>query len=127
MVFKRELRPRVVDGTITQTVRIWTNPHVKAGGRYRFEDGWICVTSVREITLGDIDTTMAKRSGFGSVIELLRVAKHGAGSNIYLIDFYYEPDSATSVTKKGADAGAPGRTTRKPARTTSARNRKSPA
>jgi hypothetical protein len=124
MVFKRELRPRVVDGTITQTVRIWTSPHVKAGGRYRFEDGWLCVTAVREITLGDINTAMAKRSGFGSVIELLRVAKHGAGSHIYLIDFYYEPNTATPVTKKGA---ARGQADRKPPPSTRVRSRKSSA
>ncbi len=124
MVFKRELRPRVVDGTITQTIRIWTSPHVKAGGRYRFEDGHLCVTAVREITLGDINAAMAKRSGFDNVIELLRVAKHGAGCKFYLIDFHYEPNNSNSVKDKVVTARIPGRATRKLGRKT---NPKSPA
>jgi hypothetical protein len=32
----------------------------------------------------------ARRSGFAGVIDLLKVAKHGAGENVYLIDFRYK-------------------------------------
>jgi len=39
------------------SIRIWTRPHVKVGGRYRIEDGHIVVDSstpmqVRDITRG---------------------------------------------------------------------------
>lgn len=35
MQFSRELRPRVADGTITLSYRLWTRPQVKVGGVYR--------------------------------------------------------------------------------------------
>lgn len=76
-------------GTITCSVRIWQRPHVKAGGRYRMDDGAIEVESIREITKSEITHDLARRSGFESVAELLKVAKHGPGENIYLIEFRY--------------------------------------
>ena len=56
-------------------------------------DGFIEVTSVRRITLADITPEMARRSGFAGVVDLLKVAKHGPGENVYLIDFEYHADS----------------------------------
>ena len=47
MLFASELRERIRQGRITCSVRIWTRPHVKVGGRYRMEHGEIEVTSVR--------------------------------------------------------------------------------
>ena len=35
MVFSKDLRERVRRGRITCSVRIWTRPHVKVGGRYQ--------------------------------------------------------------------------------------------
>jgi hypothetical protein len=51
--------------------------------------GWIEVTSVKETTLDDITPALARRSGFLGVVDLLKVAKHGKGENVYLIDFEY--------------------------------------
>ena len=36
---------------------------------------------------------LAKRSGFAGVVDLLKVAKHGPGENVYLIEFEYHPDT----------------------------------
>lgn len=55
-------------------------------------DGFIEVTSIRRITLAEITPELAKRSGFAGVIDLLKLAKHGPGENVYLIDFEYFPD-----------------------------------
>jgi hypothetical protein len=33
--FSRELRPRVADGSITVSYRLWSRPQVKVGGTYR--------------------------------------------------------------------------------------------
>ena len=52
-------------------------------------EGFIEVTSIRRITIADITPDLAKRSGFSGVIDLLKVAKHGPGENVYLIDFVY--------------------------------------
>jgi hypothetical protein len=92
MMFAKRLRERVIGGEITCSVRIWRRPHVKAGGRYRLGAGAIEVTSIREIEFADITPALARRSGFEGVVDLLKVAKHGRGETIYLVEFEYRPD-----------------------------------
>ncbi|HMG47762.1 MAG TPA: hypothetical protein VK614_09910 [Allosphingosinicella sp.] len=91
MMFAKRLREGVREGRITCSVRIWNRPHVKPGGVYRMGDGHIIVESIRSIALGDITGELARRSGFKGVVDLLKVAKHGSGTNVYLIEFQYLP------------------------------------
>ena len=77
-------------GEITCSVRIWKSPRVKVGHRYGLGAGFINVTSIRRIELADITPALARRSGFAGVVDLLKVAKHGAGENVYLVEFVYE-------------------------------------
>jgi hypothetical protein len=91
MMFAKRLRDGVRRGEITCSVRIWTRPHVRAGGRYRMEDGEIEIDSIEAIGLPDITPALARESGFLGVLDLLKVAKHGRGENIYLIRFRYLP------------------------------------
>jgi hypothetical protein len=53
------------------------------------EGGYIEVQSIRPITLGDVTPELARRSGFKGVVDLLKLAQHGPGRNIYLIEFRY--------------------------------------
>ena len=96
MQFTRRLRPGVRDGSITCSVRIWQRPRVKAGGLYPMEEGHILVESVREIALEDVTGDLARRSGFLGVVDLLRVAKHGSGEKVYLVEFEYLPPDASA-------------------------------
>jgi hypothetical protein len=89
MMFTKRLRGPVMLGEITCSVRIWQRPHVKVGGRYPLGPGAIHVTSVREIVLEDVTPELARRSGFEDVEDLLSVAKHGPGENVYLVEFEY--------------------------------------
>lgn len=89
MLFAKRLREGVRRGEITCTVRIWTRPHVRAGGRYRMEEGEIEVDSIEPIGFPDITPELARASGFLGVLDLLKVAKHGRGDRIYLIRFHY--------------------------------------
>ena len=59
--------------------------------RYRMESGEIEVDSIEAIGLPDITPELARESGFLGVLDLLKVAKHGRGDNIYLIRFHYLP------------------------------------
>jgi hypothetical protein len=61
------------------------------------EEGQIEVDSVLPITYADITPQLARESGFKSVIDLLKVAKHGPGENVYLIRFHYVPASAADA------------------------------
>jgi hypothetical protein len=91
MVFARRLREGVVRGEITSSIRIWTSPHVTVGKRYRMGEGEIEIESIVPIGFPDITPELARESGFLGVIDLLKVAKHGKGSNMYLIRFHYIP------------------------------------
>jgi len=90
MMFTKRLRAPIVRGEVTCSVRIWQRLQVKVGGRYPLEHGHIRVTKIRQIGLSDITPELARRSGFAGVVDLLKVAKHGKGENVYLIDFEFE-------------------------------------
>jgi hypothetical protein len=91
MMFAKRLREGVRRGEITCSVRIWTRPRVTVGKRYRMEEGEIEVDSITPIGLPDITPELARESGFLGIVDLLKVAKHGKGTNIYLIRFHYRP------------------------------------
>jgi hypothetical protein len=87
--FIRALRDPIRRGEITTTVRLWQRPHVKVGGRYALPPGEILVTKVFEVSLADITPELARRSGFVGVVDLLRIAKHGPGRRVFVIEFRY--------------------------------------
>jgi len=89
MVFTKRLREGVRRGEITCSVRFWTRPHVTVGSRYPMEEGEIEVDSIDTIGFPDITPELARESGFLGLIDLLKVAKHGKGENIYLVRFHY--------------------------------------
>ena len=91
MLFAKRLREGIRRGEITCTVRIWAQPRVKIGGRYRMEEGEIEVDSIEPIGLLDITPELARESGFLGVLDLLKVAKHGRGDRVFLIRFHYLP------------------------------------
>ncbi len=94
MQFTKHLREGVRRGEITSSVRIWKQPRVKGGGRYKLERGEIEVDSLERITLDDVTPELARRSGFKGVVDLLKVAKHGAGEQVYLVKFHYLPGAS---------------------------------
>jgi hypothetical protein len=88
--FVKHLRDRVRSGEVTCSVRIWMQPHVKVGGRYALPPGEVVVDALREIEPRDLTRALARRSGFQDVADLLKVAKHGHGQHIFLVEFHYE-------------------------------------
>ena len=90
MQFAKELRDRVMRGEITCSIRVWQSPRVKVGGRYRLGAGHVVIDRVMPMTFDDITPALARKSGFASVPELLRTAVHGAGRNVYLVEFHFE-------------------------------------
>lgn len=100
MLFTKFLRDGIRSGAITRTVRVWQRPHVTAGKRYVFEGGEIEIDSILQIVYDDITPELARDCGFKGVDDLLKVAKHGRGENVYVIDFHYIP--ATRATLRPA-------------------------
>ena len=89
MQFAKPLRDRIRTGEIKCSVRIWRSPRVKLGGLYRMGEGHVRVDSIKPIDITDITGELARRSGFQGVVDLLKMARHGSGTNVYLIEFTY--------------------------------------
>jgi hypothetical protein len=96
MTFTKRLHGPIMAGEVTCSVRIWRTPRVKLGGRYRLGDGAVEVTGLREIGWEDITPALARRSGFAGVVDLLKIAKHGAGERVFLVDFEYHAEASAS-------------------------------
>ena len=91
MLFAKRLREGVRSGAITCSVRIWKSPRVTVGRRYAMEDGEIEIDSIEPLSIQEITGDLARESGFLGVIDLLKVAKHGRGDNVYLVRFHFVP------------------------------------
>ena len=103
MDFTKRLRPGVQRGEITCSIRIWQSPRVKVGNRYLSTGvGQIEVDSIEQIELSDVTPELARESGFNGVVDLLKIAKHGSGTNVYLVRFH-------CVTAKAKPAKGPAR------------------
>ncbi len=104
-MFTKRLRDGVRRGEITVSVRIWTKPHVRVGGQYPMEEGQIEIDSIEPIGFDDITPGLARASGFLGVLDLLKIAKHGTGENIYLIRFHYLPPKRQRASKPARASG----------------------
>ena len=92
MEFSRELRAHVLSGDITVTFRLWRQPKVKPGGRYRVDEGHIEVDSVELVPFSSIDSTDVRRAGEADLESLRRRAAHAGpihdGTLLYRIEFH---------------------------------------
>jgi hypothetical protein len=62
---------------------------VKVGGRYALPPGVVVVTKIFEVPLTEVTPELARRSGFVGLADLLKVAKHGTGRRVFIIEFRY--------------------------------------
>jgi hypothetical protein len=90
--FSRDLRERVADGTITLTVRLWSRPQVKVGGRYQVLARTIEVDDVDLVPFSSITRADMKRAGETDREAMrLRVAHAGPVDDdtpVYRIEFH---------------------------------------
>jgi len=110
MLFAKHLREGIRRGRIRCTVRVWLSPRVKVGGRYRMDDGHVVVDSITPIDIEDVTYDLARSSGFESGDDMMRIARHGRGENLYLIRFHYLAPGAWDTPAPGrAKAAVPRR------------------
>jgi hypothetical protein len=90
--FSRDLRERVADGAITLTVRLWSRPQVKVGGRYQVLARTIEVDDVDLVPFSSITRADMKRAGEADREAMrLRVAHAGPVDDdtpVYRIEFH---------------------------------------
>jgi hypothetical protein len=65
------------------------------------EEGQVQVDSILPISLADITPELARASGFKGLVDLLKVAKHGRGENVYLVRFHFVPPRTPSSRRSG--------------------------
>jgi ASCH domain len=90
--FSRDLRADVLSGHITVTFRLWRQPRVKTGGRYRVGTGQIEVDSIELLPFSSIDETDLRLSGEADLESLRLRAAHAGPINdstlLYRIEFH---------------------------------------
>ncbi len=64
-------------------------------------EGHIVVDSIERIARKAVTHDLARESGFESVDDLLRIARHGSGRNIYLVRFRYLRPGAWDTKPRG--------------------------
>ena len=94
MLFTKRLHEPIRNGEVTCSIRIWKRPRVTPGKSYTLGTGRVVVDKLFHIELEDITPSLARKSGFSGVADLLKVARHGTGENVYLIEFHYESQPA---------------------------------
>lgn len=92
MEFSRELRNDVLAGDITLSVRLWTRPKVREGGRYRVGLGEIEVDAIELVPFSAITDADVRRAGEPDRETLRKRAAHAGPIDedtlVYRIEFH---------------------------------------
>lgn len=115
MEFSRELRPAVLSGDISVSIRLWQRSKVKTGARYRVGDGEIEIDAVEQIPFAYVDEADVRRSGETDRESLRRRAAHAGPIHndtlVYRIEFHVvdvgqdvEPSLSTEIERVRHDS-----------------------
>ena len=92
MEFSPELRSDVLAGDITLSVRLWKQPRVKAGGRYRVGLGEIEIDAIELVPFSAITRRDVRRAGEPDRETLRQRAAHAGPIDedtlVYRIEFH---------------------------------------
>ena len=92
MEFSRELRNDVLAGDITISIRLWKQPRVKRGGRYRVGLGEIEVDAIELVPFAAVTREDVRRAGEPDRETLRRRAAHAGPIDedtfVYRIEFH---------------------------------------
>jgi ASCH domain len=86
VMFSRDLRDAVASGDITVSIRLWSRPKVKVGGRYPTSDAVIEIDSVELLPFAAVNDDDVRASGETDREALRDRAAHaGAISDVTLV------------------------------------------
>lgn len=92
MMFSRDLRERVADGEITVSVRLWSRPQVKVGGRYQTAGVVIEIDSIEMLPFSAVTDDDVGASGEADRESLRDRAAHagpiGEDTLIHRVEFH---------------------------------------
>ena len=81
------------EGSITLTVRNWTRPQAKVGGRYRTGGGYLEVDAMARVPAGSITEADARRAGCVDRAELLSLIGATDDDLVYRIELHRVGDN----------------------------------
>jgi hypothetical protein len=92
MEFSPDLRPAVIAGDVTVSIRLWQRPRVRAGGRYRVGPATIEVDAIELVPFSSISPDDVLRAGEADLDTLRQRAAHagpiGGDTLVYRIEFH---------------------------------------
>ena len=95
MQFSPELRDDVASGDITVSIRLWSRPKVKVGGRYPVGPVRIEVDSIELVPFSSVTRADVRRSGEQDRESLRRRAAHAGPIDddtlVYRVEFHVVP------------------------------------
>ncbi len=96
MQFSPELRPRVANGEITVSIRLWSRSHVKVGGRYRSGDVTVEVDHLELLPFGAIEPADLALTGEPDLESMRHRAAHAGPIDddtlVYRVAFHVVDD-----------------------------------
>jgi hypothetical protein len=94
-MFSRDLRDSVAGGKVTVSIRLWSRPKVKLGGRYATADVVIEIDSIELMPFSAVTADDVRRSGERDLETLRDRAAHAGPINdntlVYRIEFHVVP------------------------------------
>ena len=91
-MFSRDLRERVADGEITVSIRLWSRPQVKVGGRYQTAGVVIEIDSLEVLPFSAVSDDDIAASGEADRESLRERAAHagpiGEDTLIHRVEFH---------------------------------------
>ena len=95
MQFSRDLRDRVAAGEITLTIRLWSRPQVKVGGRYQVLARTIEVDEIELVPFSSITRADLRRAGEPDREGMRALVAHAGPVDddtlVYRIEFHAVP------------------------------------
>ncbi|MGZ4677821.1 MAG: ASCH domain-containing protein [Acidimicrobiia bacterium] len=92
MHFTRELHDGIASGAVTVSVRLWSRPQAKLGGRYRVGDVTIEVDDIEIVPFASITAADVRRTGSADREALRALAAHAGPiadeTLVYRIEFH---------------------------------------
>jgi hypothetical protein len=90
--FSPDLRDGVAGGDITVSIRLWTRPQVKVGGRYTTGSAQIEIDAIELVPFSSVSRADIRRSGEPDRESLRRRAAHAGpiddNTLVYRIEFH---------------------------------------
>jgi len=70
VLFRKDLWPRIADGSVTVAFRRWRRPTVRTGGTLRSPAGLLSIEEVRQVDVDSLRAADARRAGHRSLDDL---------------------------------------------------------